>query len=209
MTRSDRERLDRDKITRAALHLLDEVGLDGLTTRRLARWLGVQSPALYWHFKHMDALIDAVAQAMLEEAVWPEPPRPEDEVTDWLAERAHVFRRALLAHRDGARVHAGTRPSQRQLPAINAQIDALTGAGFTPSNAARAVLAVSRYTVGWVLEEQAATSGDPNIEAMIEADVFPALHAARHVFDQRDPDGDFDFGLRALIAGLTLSARTE
>lgn len=37
-------RLTRDTVLRAALELLDEVGIDGLSTRRLAERLGVQSP---------------------------------------------------------------------------------------------------------------------------------------------------------------------
>ena len=43
----DRSRLNRDDILRAALDLLNEVGIDALSTRRLAERLGVQSPTLY------------------------------------------------------------------------------------------------------------------------------------------------------------------
>jgi TetR/AcrR family transcriptional regulator, tetracycline repressor protein len=42
---------DKDQIIAAALTLLDERGLDGLTTRALADRLGIRQPALYWHFK--------------------------------------------------------------------------------------------------------------------------------------------------------------
>jgi len=36
-----------DQIVREALGLLDEVGFHGLTTRRLAERLGIQSPSVY------------------------------------------------------------------------------------------------------------------------------------------------------------------
>jgi AcrR family transcriptional regulator len=39
--------LTRHTIIETALRLLDQVGLEGLTVRRLAAELGVQSPALY------------------------------------------------------------------------------------------------------------------------------------------------------------------
>jgi TetR/AcrR family transcriptional regulator, tetracycline repressor protein len=207
VVRQERERLDRGKIVRAALHLLDEVGLDGLTTRTLADWLGVRSPALYWHFKNKRELVDAVAELMIQQTSWPDPPRPGDDVTVWLAGRGHAFRRALLAHRDGARVHAGTRPSAGQLSSVNAQIAALTSVGFDPTDAARAALAVSRYTIGWVLEEQAASSRTEAAEGGPDLSDFPELQAARDVLEQRNPDADFDFGLRALIAGLAVAAR--
>ena len=40
-------KLDRETVIRAALDLLNEVGVDGLTTRRLAERLKVQQPAWY------------------------------------------------------------------------------------------------------------------------------------------------------------------
>ena len=60
-------RLTRDTVLRAALELLDEVGIDGLSTRKLAERLGVQSPTLYWHFKNKGELLDAMAEAIMLE----------------------------------------------------------------------------------------------------------------------------------------------
>ena len=57
--------MDRGRIVDEALLLLNEVGIDKLTTRRLAERLGVQQPALYWHFANKSALLDAVNSAML------------------------------------------------------------------------------------------------------------------------------------------------
>lgn len=41
-------KLQREAVIRTALELLNDVGMEGLTTRRLAERLGVQQPALYW-----------------------------------------------------------------------------------------------------------------------------------------------------------------
>ncbi|HNG17360.1 TetR family transcriptional regulator, partial [Accumulibacter sp.] len=54
-------KLQPNTVIRAALDLLNEVGVDGLTTRKLAERLGVQQPALYWHFRNKRALLDALA----------------------------------------------------------------------------------------------------------------------------------------------------
>jgi TetR/AcrR family tetracycline transcriptional repressor len=43
------------------LDVLDEVGIDGLTVRLLAGRLGVKSPALYWHLRNKQELLDAMA----------------------------------------------------------------------------------------------------------------------------------------------------
>uniref|UniRef100_UPI003CE7F013 TetR family transcriptional regulator n=1 Tax=Serratia bockelmannii TaxID=2703793 RepID=UPI003CE7F013 len=45
-------RLTRETGLRGALALLNDIGIDALSTRRLALHLGVQSPTLYWHFKN-------------------------------------------------------------------------------------------------------------------------------------------------------------
>jgi len=54
-------------IARTALGLLNEVGLDGLTMRLLAKELGVQAAALYWHLKNKQELLDAMAAIMFRE----------------------------------------------------------------------------------------------------------------------------------------------
>lgn len=193
--------LDRSKIVHVALDLLDEVGLDGLSTRLLAARLGVKSPALYWHFKNKRDLVDAMAEAMMDAAVWPAPPPLTADVKDWMAKRAHTFRKALLSRRDGARVHAGTQPNSRQLAAIQTQMLALVTSGMAPTQAARAALALSRYTVGWVLEEQASQArAEPN-QRRIDLRPFPILQAASDVFDGSEPTKNFDYGVRAILAG--------
>ena len=60
---SSMTKLQPNTVIRAALDLLNEVGVDGLTTRKLAERLGVQQPALYWHFRNKRALLDALAEA--------------------------------------------------------------------------------------------------------------------------------------------------
>jgi AcrR family transcriptional regulator len=57
--------LQRETVARAALQLVDEVGLDGLTTRRLATSLNIQSPTLYWHFTNKQELVNCMAEVMV------------------------------------------------------------------------------------------------------------------------------------------------
>ena len=193
--------LTRDRIVTSALELLDEFGYEGLTTRRLAERLGVKSPALYWHFRNKRELADAVAAAMLSPRDWPGPDTPGLSPETWLAGRARALRRSLLAHRDGAAIHAGTTPDPELLPDLNRLISALVDHGLSPGDALRTLLAISRFTVGWVLEEQAqAQRGNAGAAAPDPASA-PTLAHAWTVIGQLEPDADFDFGLRALIVG--------
>src|SRR5580658_249458 len=93
-------KLQREVVVQTALDLLNQVGMEGLTTRRLAEKLGVQSPALYWHFKNKRELLDAMAEAMLESRPHLPIPEPGTDWRNWFEESARSFRRVLLRYRD-------------------------------------------------------------------------------------------------------------
>lgn len=191
--------LRRETIVHEALLLLNEAGIDGVTTRKLAERLGVKSASLYWHFKDKRDLLDAMAEAML-------PPRepPLGDWRDWLAQQARGFRKDLLANRDGARVHVGTRPQSEDYPLDEEEVRFLCDAGFTPTNAIRVLITTSYFVVGWVLEEQAAgdafrANGEKTPAP--SAETFPLLAKGQTVLRQQDSNADFEYGLQALIVG--------
>ncbi len=79
MSTERRAPLDRHRVADTALRLLNEVGLDGLTLRAIAKELDVKAPALYWHFKDKQALLDEMASEMyrrMAAAPNPTPPTP-------------------------------------------------------------------------------------------------------------------------------------
>ncbi len=201
--------LSREKIVAAALHLLDTVGFEALTTRLLARELGVQQPALYWHFKNKRDLADAMAAAMLSPQLWPGPHTPGMQPKEWLAARAHALRAALLAHRDGALIHAGTAPGPETYVELEDQVSALVAYGLSPAAALRTLLTVGRYTLGWVLEEQARserteTDGEPLSKA-----TEPTLKKAVAALHRTSAAANFDFGLRCILDGFLTEAQAS
>jgi TetR/AcrR family tetracycline transcriptional repressor len=177
-----RPKLDRAVIVEAALRLLDETGLDGLSTRALAATLGVKGPSLYWHFKGMGELRDAMADAVLADAL-PAPGAPGPWKA-WLAEGARGYRRAALSRRDGARLLAGARPTEgRRRLRFPANIARLEAEGFGGEEARGAFMVLTRYSLGYALAEQAAGGATPRSEAT------------------------FEFGLAALLDGLDVRRR--
>lgn len=192
-------KLQRDAVIASALELLNEVGVDGLTTRKLAERLGVQQPALYWHFKNKQALLDALADAMARNHTHSMPP-PGAPWKDFLYANARSFRRSLLAYRDGARIHAGTRPAEPQYDRVQAQLKLLCDAGFTPTQAANALVAIGHYVVGSVMEQQAAAAAAP--ERAAPPAPPPALARAMKALDRQGPDATFEYGLAMMLNGL-------
>ncbi|GLZ76557.1 TetR family transcriptional regulator [Actinorhabdospora filicis] len=190
-------RLTREAMVAAAMRLLDEVGLDGLTVRRLAEELGVRSPALYWHVKTKRELLDAVAEELIL-AGGMGPPAAGETWRDWLGRRARGYRAALLAHRDGARIVAQARSvSPATVRFFDTELAALTGFGFTPAVALRTIAALTYYVHGSVLQEQAAVSAPP-------VGVEPGETLARAVREGASTVGEatFEHGLAAMLAGM-------
>ena len=189
-----------------ALKLLDAEGLDGLTMRKLGAALGVQGGALYRHFPSKEALLDAMADKLTEEFLAdPLPDVPWRDQIRILGDRA---RTALLAHRDGARVVAGTfAPGPNTITAGDLSVKILCRAGLPPAQAGWLAFALMYYVLGHIIEEQAQArlpAGDDwrSRNARIETEVSPQYLEAMDSVTSTDPAERFAYGLNVFIEGI-------
>lgn len=204
-------KVDRRRILETALEVLNEVGVDALSTRAIAQRLGVQQPALYWHFKNKRALLDAINGEILARAHEGRVPWEGESWQDFFRRNARSFRAALLSYRDGARVHAGTEADPGDLGPVEAQAMALVRAGFSPAQAMQLFIAVSRYVVGCVLEEQASPiAGSPDQARLDEAaQAYPVLAEAMAHYRESGHEGLFERGLELMVKGAEAELVTE
>lgn len=114
----------------------------------------------------------------------------------------HQRQQRGLAWRDGARVHAGTEVDLSHRDAIEAQLQYLLAAGFDPGRALEIQIAIGRYVVGCVLEEQADAS-DPPDRATLDAaaEGRPDLARALAPYRVGGHEAFFEAGLELLIGG--------
>ena len=129
--------LDRQTVVCAALRLLDRVGIEGLTVRKLAAELGVQAPALYWHFKSKQQLLDEMASTAFIDAVREYGmPSTEANWEEWTLEFGKLLRKMLLRYRDGARMLSGRYLTDSGIfETMETALRKLTSAGFLLPNA--------------------------------------------------------------------------
>lgn len=194
-------KLDREQIAETALSLMGEVGLDALSTRALAAKLGVKQPALYWHFKSRRDLLDAMNNLMLSGLSASRAPRHEEDLMGFLARGAREFRAALCAHRDGARLHAGTEASVEDLEPSERQMEFMVLSGFTTAGAFDLLVAISRYTLGCVLEEQADAERVRDSTVDREVIGYPYLSKGLTHYRNQSHCEAFESGLTLLLAG--------
>ncbi|MDF0530794.1 TetR/AcrR family transcriptional regulator C-terminal domain-containing protein [Tsukamurella sp. 8F] len=197
--------LRRADVVDGAIRLLDAEGLDGLTTRKLGASLGVDGSALYRHFPNKTALLEGIADRIVQGVDHSLPDGAWDEQLAVLAVR---LRDALLAHRDGARLVAGTYVigPNTQLSA-DTMLGLLERAGFAPDRSGWILFALNYYVLGYAIEEQALrgliASGAwrRKREDMLDAAGSDYIRTAVSATFEADPDERFEYGLRALLDG--------
>lgn len=216
MNDNRRPGLTRPLVIDTALRLLGEVGLDGLTVRRLATELGVKSPALYWHFRSKQELLDGMADAITW-AAGMGPPGEGESWQDFLLRRARAYRQSVLRHRDGARLVSNARLGARTVKMFDVELTALVDRGFTPLLALHTITALAHYVIGFVLQEQAARREDgarSEDQMAALADLLDAGASATLLVAIRqggNPVGEqaFEHGLHMLIDGTAAALDRE
>ncbi|MER5471381.1 TetR/AcrR family transcriptional regulator C-terminal domain-containing protein [Streptomyces sp. NPDC002935] len=202
-------KLDKKQVVETALRLLNETGLDGLTLRAIAKELNVQAPALYWHFKNKQELLDEMATEMYRRMVEDSAAAPGDGWRERLLAAGRGLRAALLSYRDGAKVFSGSRFTGN-LHAVEMErtLRLFTEAGFTLTQAVRATSTVYLYTIGFVTEEQGVQplpgerreGYDLTERARRMADFPLSAAAGAEIFDNYERH--FEEGLSLVFAGI-------
>src|SRR5690625_2455713 len=151
--------LKKEKIIEEALELLNENGLEGVTLRKLAKRLNVYASALYWHVKNKEALVNEMAETLLQKE-FPEikQQKKNESWQDWLIRLLNKLRNALLSYADGARVVAGSQLSLMMAKLTEEAISVLVNANISLERSRLIVLTAIRYTFGFVTEEQMSPS---------------------------------------------------
>ena len=149
--------MNREILTRGALALLDDVGLEELSLRRLGATLKVRAGAIYWHFKSKQELLDEMATTLLADAAKDlVPRRRQADWKVWVTTYGEGLREALLRYRDGARMISGTKLTNIQFMKTAEAIGAeLIRAGFTLRQGVVLLSTIYNYTLNFVTEEQA------------------------------------------------------
>ncbi|QEU97365.1 TetR family transcriptional regulator [Streptomyces kanamyceticus] len=189
--------------------MLNETGLEGLTLRAIAQRLDVKAPALYWHFKDKQALLDEMATELMRRMAEDFLATPDPDWRVALTGSMRGLRAHLLRYRDGAKVYSGTHFTDTSYAApMEAHLRVLTAAGFTPGAAARAWFTAYSYTIGYVIEEQATgpdpASGEGGYDLAARAARLAAYPLAAAAGEEmfRDHDRGFQAGLAAVVAGI-------
>lgn len=208
-TSTSRPRLDRQKITIAAVGMADAGGLAAVTMRSLADHLGVTPMALYKHIAHRAELVDGMLDTVLAAG------DAGVSAGEWM----EVVRRRILAARGVLRAHPWVREAietrdhatPRTLGHMNALVAAMFQGGLSADLVHHAMHALSTRMWGFTRDvlPTPAVPEDParRAEAMAEfASRYPAIirmaTTSPHAGLACDDDAEFHFALDLILVGI-------
>lgn len=218
---TSKERLTRDRVIEAALHIMDDEGLDAVTMRRVAREVGVEAMSLYHHVRDKEDLLDGICAAVMQDFRYPDEDRPWIEV---VRDGAREWRRVLRDHPNVIAVWADRQSPMTDLEGLMPMEFALRVIGRAGIEAREGVLVfnvLGGYIMGVVMMEVGAmfsgpahgakAAGAPAVHSKFPREAFdtswptdriPCITAALPHLAACDPDEQFEFGLDLMLAGI-------
>ena len=149
------------EIVEAAVVLIDEVGIDALTMRTLARSMGIGPMTLYRHVADKQALLGKIPDALLA-GVCHEVMRKRSGIS---ALRAIAFgvMDQLIEHPGVAKLFDDPETGPNMEAASTHTVELLTSEGMKPSEARVAL----RSVVAQVIGESVTRHGDPELDGVL------------------------------------------
>ena len=210
------EPLNRERILRAALELIEREGLERLSMRKLGAALGVEAMALYHHIPSKEALLDGVVELLAGEVEI-----PGEEVGGWADRIGEVTRRyRRLAHvYPNAFPLIALRPlnTPGALRPIEAALEIVRSAGVDGKTAVRIFHVLASYASGYALSELVGFGLESERPARSERltpeklplEEFPRIREVAPHFAEIDHDGEFEFGLDLILSALVARVDTK
>ena len=211
-SRRPRAALTREVIVDAAVAVLDQKGLNGLTMRAVADRLGAGAMSLYRHVASRNELLDLVVVRLTAGATGAR------RTGDWRADLTTLAldTRAILLRRPNLTVLLTSRASSPAagLASLDHALAILRDAGFSPHEAAFANHALGNYTAGAALWEAVGLEGAAGQSrrdrvadagralALVRQEVAPNVAWAAGDLFEGTADDRFLFGLGLLLDGL-------
>lgn len=197
-------KITQDQIVAAAIRLVDRDGAAALTMSRVGDELGVAAMSLYNHVAGKEALLDAVAEALLRDITIP-PTAP-----NWESIVRESFRSVRhLAHRHPALFPLVLDRIPHLLGEarlIEGFLEVMCAAGFDGRTALGAFRVLSDFTIGYVLAEARGITLEPSQTRLqagaLPGEAFPRIAQVAPRLSGEDRDADFELGLELILIGL-------
>jgi len=207
--RGRRPPLSRERIELAALDLIEQVGLEEFSTRKLGEVVGCEAMSIYHHFPSKSHLLNALLDRVLAARPLPAMDLPP---VEWIRQMSYWYRAIGTEHPRLFQYIALHRMNTRTgLGMLNTIINAFKRLGLDAETTARLFRAYSYYLTGAILDETSGYAKGPSAaDPVPEEEVtrnYPHVVAAGRYFQREHFDRTFSTGLEIFLRQLEDSAR--
>jgi AcrR family transcriptional regulator len=208
-----RTALTAEGIVAAAIEVLDQTGVSGLSMRAVAQQLGTGAASLYAHVSSKEELLELVFDELVGRVALPQP-----DPARWreqIHEMATDLRRILISHRDVALAGLGRIPSTpKVLDAAEVVCAVMRAGGLSDRVLALGLDQLTLFIVASAFEDSLYEARQLPPEELAQyfedvhsfyqrlpVDRFPVLASIADPMTGPDGDERFVFGLDALLSG--------
>jgi len=197
--------LTAERVRDEALRLIEAEGLEGFSTRKLGRALGVEAMAIYWYYPSKEALLDAVVEMLVGKLETPaKGAAPPVDFIDALRTLAHAYRALAHAYPSAFQLLATRRfATEGTYRFLNGLFTLAEQFGLDERTTARFYRIVASYCSGIALDELA---GIRELETRHDAHesraALPRLAAVWEWLAPEHYEDVFSFGLELLLSAL-------
>ncbi len=218
--------LSREVIVVEALVVIDELGPEGLSMRRLGQRLGVQAMSLYSYVSGREDLLEAVVAYLLQDVTEGLNENLTHTWQGYLQALAHQVRRISVDHPQAfplvATRHPATpwlRPPLRSVHIVENMLANLSANGFDDAKLVETYRSFSSFLLGQLLLEAAThgantgpaeeplNEGDaqvPNQDAYVDLADAPIINRLRPMLSEDHSTKEFEIGLETLLNRLEM-----
>lgn len=192
--------LDVQIVVKAALAMIDEHGLEGLSMRALGRELNVNPASLYHHFQNKDDILDAVREHIIRKANLSTKTKGKSWQEVLLA-LGKSYRSAMTQHPKATSLLTINNPIRTRVVGhrlYESVVAVLLEAGFSAQQSMYLLVAVETITSGSVMEEM--SFGKTIQFGQVDVQKNPNLHAAT-LTESIDVSANFTIMLTDFIEG--------
>ena len=199
----ERAPLSRQRIAERALVMIGEVGLPGLSMRKLGAELGVEAMSLYHYVSNKDDLLDAILDQLYDKIELPEE-LPDSDWEQAIRSALRSFHQVMLEHPGSLELFVN-RPGRTMsaFRVLRWALERFKAAGLDVLQAGQAF----QFCVSYVLGHAATEFGSMrqirdglvvDTSELVDEDFALFINLSQQV----SPDEIFHHGLDALVAGL-------
>lgn len=205
-TKAKPEALDRHRIARVALALIDEHGIDQLSMRKLGSLLGVEGMALYHYFSNKAELLDGILDLILEEVA--ARLTPEGSALERIRRTFDMLRLIAVEHPHAFLSMVSRRfRTPTSLRFYEQLLQLFHEAGMNPEQSARYYRLMANFTVGAGVAEVGSRAKQPDaapiiLEQFSDPQAYPRVTEVVPYLRVSEIDGIYQSGMDLLFAAL-------